>query len=97
MDMVSHIVFEPESGEVVHVHLEPADLKSSREEVLHHAGPQERRRVDVLRIHGVPPAGAFRVEDGQIRELDEGGGAGGGLAGPGFSDAGLKRQYEPRR
>jgi hypothetical protein len=94
MDMVTHIVYDPSSGEVLHVHVEPAELKSSQDEVIHHAGPVERRKLDVLRMHGAPPSGPFRVEDGEFREVEEGSGAGGGVGVGGFSDVDLERRYE---
>jgi hypothetical protein len=98
MQMTSYVVYDRETGEVVHVHLEPRELGSSRDEVIQHAGVGTERRVDVLELptSRLPTRGG-RVDDGELREVDEDVGGGGGGGACGFAEPDVKREYERRR
>jgi hypothetical protein len=81
--MRAFIVHRPDSGQVVHVHLQPCDLELELDEVL---SMIDRSRASNLSVLEVPvdqlPTAGFAVREGQLVELeDAGAGAGGTSAG----------------
>jgi hypothetical protein len=94
MEIVSYAVYDADSGEVVHVHVEPAYLRTSPDEVLHHAGLTDDRKLSVLRVASTPSEVGLRVENGELHAAGEGGAAGGGASVAGFEDTDLQRRYE---
>lgn len=90
----SYAVYDRETGEVVHLHVEPAELNTAPEEILQMAGPRGARQFGVVEV---PPAGApedsLRVVDGRLvaAEKEAGRGATGGA---GLSEPAPPRRYE---
>ena len=94
MNMISYIVHDGSTGEVLHVHAEPADLGTATGEILHLAGLTGREGLEVLRTDDELPEGAgFVVREGRLQATDAvtaSGGAGGTTESPwGSAD----RQY----
>lgn len=97
MEMTSHLVYDLDTGEVVHVHVEPAELRTSREEIIELAGPRGRQRLDVLEVPGGRlPTHPLRVEDGELREADASAAIGEGSVAGGFVEP-AERRYERLR
>lgn len=97
MTTVSYAVYEVETGEVVHLHIESAGLDTSSEEVLAIADPGRARNLAVVRVpaEGLP-AGAARVVEGELRAVGEAAGFGAaGMAG-GAMEPPVERRYEPQ-
>jgi hypothetical protein len=96
--MALYAVYDPKTGEVVHLHTEPAGLDRSREEILQLVDPRRARSLDVIRVprEGLP-AEAIRVVDGELRAAgnDVGSGAAGGAGG--IDQPAAERRYEVRR
>jgi hypothetical protein len=71
MSMVTYAVYDVETGEVVHVHVEPAGLDSSPEEIVHLADIHQSRRLHAIRLsrRDLPP-GPARVVDGELRAVE---------------------------
>src|SRR4051794_34226488 len=95
----AHLIYDRETGEVVHIHLEACDLSSSTDEVIGHAGAARR---ESLAVHSLPAAdlprhGRASVRDGELRDADGDVAAGGGGGGGGCAEAEIQRQYERRR
>jgi hypothetical protein len=88
MSLVAYAVYDVESGEVVHLHVEPADLGSSPEEIVHIADVQGTRRLHAVRLSADDLTfGAARVIDGALRADD----------GPNWGQAGVQgASVEPR-
>lgn len=67
----TYLVHDQETGEVVHLHVEPSDLDSSPEEIIHVADRRGTRRLAVtllpMRFDGSQPA---RMVDGEPRPQD---------------------------
>jgi hypothetical protein len=98
MAMISYVIYDRNTGQVVHVHVEPAALETPDEEILQLVDPRKGRALDVVRL---PREGlgrkAVRVVDGQLSPTDEeaGFGAAGGANRTGEPVA--ERRYELRR
>jgi hypothetical protein len=96
--MASYAVYDTTTGEVVHLHVEPAGLDTSSEEILQLADPSRTRSLGVLPIprEGLP-ATALSVVDGKLRAA--GGDVSSGAAGGGGSivEPAVERRYEVRR
>jgi len=77
--MRAFIVHRPDSGEVVHVHIQPCDLEVELDEILTMVEPSRESRLDVLEVpFDKLPSTGFAVREGQLVELrDAGTGAGG--------------------
>ncbi|MGI5472227.1 hypothetical protein [Streptomyces sp. CA-132043] len=111
MKTVSYVVYDGDTGAVVHMHAEPVDMDSSTEEILRHADPRrQRQNLKVLKVPADAPAAApMRVVDERI-VFEAGGRAAKGEAaakaeaaatgGAGLTDGspaeGAERTYEPR-
>ncbi|MFI9024292.1 hypothetical protein [Streptomyces sp. NPDC053560] len=105
MKTVSYVVYDGDTGAVVHIHAEPVDMDSSPEEVLRHADPlRQRQNLKVLKVPADAPAAApTRVVDERI-VFEAGGRAAQAEAaatgGAGLTDGspaeGAERTYEPR-
>jgi hypothetical protein len=93
-----YVLYDPENGEVVHVHFESSAIRSSAEEVMQHAGVGTDRRLELLELPASHlPLRGGRVQDGELREVDEDvAGGGGGGAGV-FAEPDVTRTYERRR
>jgi hypothetical protein len=95
MSMRSYAVYDAETGDVVHLHVEPADSELSREEVLEIAAVGKERRLDVLEVSGRRmPAGPVRVENGELVEAGEDVATGRGGGAERFPEADVKPSYE---
>lgn len=97
MTMVSYAVYDRNTGEVVHVHVEPAGLETSHEEILQLVDPRRARALDVVRMRREDlEANALRVVDGQLSSADQGVGFG-AAGGDGTGEPAVERRYEPKR
>jgi hypothetical protein len=98
MTMVSYAVYDRNTGEVVHVHVEPAGLETSHEEILQLVDPRRSRALDVVRMRREDlEANAFRVVDGRLSPADEEVAFGAAGGGDGTGEPDVERRYEPRR
>jgi hypothetical protein len=97
MAMTSYAVFDVDTGEVLHVHVEPAGLNSSPDEIIQLAGARGTRRLDVLQVpsEGLPKHPVKAVE-GKLVPAGEGTGAGAAGAGGGLVEPEVSRRYERR-
>jgi hypothetical protein len=77
MDMTSFVVHDARTGEIVHVHVEPADLQTSPMEVLNLAGLAAREGLEVTRVEKLPPGVRFAVHEGRLHAADSAAGFGG--------------------
>jgi hypothetical protein len=76
--MVTYVVHDAKTGEVLHVHVEPKENASSTEEVVQLAGLTGREGLDVVVApEGMPLDHAVRVREGRLAASEEGGGSGG--------------------
>lgn len=70
--MASYLVYDTNTGEVVHLHVDSAELDSSREEILRIADPKQARSLDVVQVPGERlPAEAVRVVGGQLQAASQ--------------------------
>jgi hypothetical protein len=98
MTMVSYAVYDRNTGEVVHVHVEPAWLETSHEEILQLVDPRRGRTLDVVRMQSEDlEANALRVADGRLSPAGEEVGFGAAGGGDGTGEPAVERRYEPRR
>jgi hypothetical protein len=95
MTMISYAVYDRETGQVVHVHVEPAGLDTSHEEILQIVDPRRARALDVVRVPRGLETNAVRVVDGELSPADEN--VGFGAAGGGTVEPVAERRYEHRR
>jgi hypothetical protein len=98
MKMVTYLVHDAETGEIVHVHNEPAGMGSSQEEIIELAGLAGERRLAVFELpQGELPQRSVRVQAGELREVDEDlpQGAGGGAEAS--TEPASPRRYERLR
>jgi hypothetical protein len=73
MRMVAYAVFDAETGEVVEIHVESAELDSSPEEIAQIADIQGSRRLRAIRIKAEEAlAGPARVVGDELRTWDGG-------------------------
>jgi hypothetical protein len=96
MNMAAYAVYDHETGEVVHMHVEPADLDSSPEEIVSIVDVQNPQRLRAVRLPAQDlSSGAARVVDGELR-VEEG--ANWGQAGvEGLEvEPDLERRYRPQ-
>jgi hypothetical protein len=96
--MASYAVYDTSTGEVVHLHVEPAGLDTSPEEILQLVDPGRTRSLDVIRAprEGLP-AEAVSVVDGELRAAGEEVSSGGAGGGGGIIEPDVERRYEVRR
>jgi hypothetical protein len=98
MTMVSYAVYDRNTGQVVHVHVEPAGLETSHEEILQLVDPRQGRALDVVRMPREDlEANALRVVDGQLSPTDQEVGFGAAGSGDGTIEPVAERRYELRR
>lgn len=98
MDMVTYMVHDLRTGDVLHVHVEPEDHRSTRGEVLRLAGLAERDGLGVaIAPDAVPATGPVRFRDGKWEKADDGAGFGTAGAGPGPQLPAVERVYEKIR
>jgi hypothetical protein len=97
MTMATFAVYDTGTGEVVHVHVEPAGLDTSPEEILQLADPGRARSLDVVRVPEGPPGQAARVVDGEMRPAGDDVAAGAAGGGGGVVEPAVERRYEVRR
>lgn len=96
--MRSYAVYNPDTGEVVHLHVEPADSEISRDELLAMAAPGAEGRLDVLEVSDAGmPAGPVRVDKGELREVEDDVGTGRGGGAERFPEPDVKSRYERER
>jgi hypothetical protein len=91
--MRAFIVHRPDSGEVVHVHLQPCDLEVELDEILTMIEPSRASKLSVLEVpvDQLPSAG-FAVREGRLVQLED---AGTGAGGTNARERG-ERTYELR-
>src|SRR5512144_1711402 len=95
--MTSYAVYDTNTGEVVHLHVDPAELDSSREEILRIADPQQARSLDVVQVPGEGlPAEAVRVVGGQLQAAGQDVGFGGAGGTGSIVAPAAARRYEVR-
>jgi hypothetical protein len=94
MKMTSFVVYDADTGEIVHVHSEPVAQDPTPDEAIQHAGGAAERRLEVLALGGPMPPGSFRVENGELREGGGDRGVGAGAASGTFSVPDVKRRYQ---
>src|SRR4051794_21020968 len=95
MRMTTYLVSDEATGEVVHVHIEPAGLDTQHEEILHHAGRRGDTRLVVTELPGGWPCGvAARLEGGTVREHGQAESFGGGGGGTPFGEPAGPRRFE---
>jgi len=98
MAMISYAVYDRNTGQVVHVHVEPAGLETSHEEILQLVDPRRVRALDVVRM---PREGrdtnAIRVVDGQLSPADEDAAFGAAGISEETGEPAAERRYELRR
>jgi hypothetical protein len=93
----SYTVYDVDTGEVVHLHVEPAGLNTSAEEIIHLAGAFGSRRLGVVQVPtDGAPADALQVVDGQLLPADKDVGTGAGGGGAGVVEPTVPRRYEFR-
>jgi hypothetical protein len=97
--LTAHLIYDRETGEVVHVHLEACDLSSSTDELIGHA---DATRRESLAVHSLPAAnlprhGPVSVRDGELRDAEADVAAGGGGGGGGLAEPDTQRRYERRQ
>ena len=80
--MRTYVIYEAESGNAVHLHIEEPGLRSTSEEVLQAAG--------------FPTDGRFavRAEEGELSKLQQADDTGMGGAVRGFGEPDVERRYE---
>jgi hypothetical protein len=97
MAMISYAVYDQNTGQVVHVHVEPAGLETSHEEILKLVDPRRSEALDVVRIPGEDlGTNAIRVIDGQLSPADHEAGFGAAGGGDGTIEPPAERRYEFR-
>jgi hypothetical protein len=97
MTMATFAVYDTGTGEVVHVHVEPAGLDTSPEEILQLADPGRARSLDVVRAPEGLPGQAARVVDGEMRPAGDDVAAGAAGGGGSVVEPAVERRYEVRR
>lgn len=71
MRTVAYAVYDVKSGQVVHLHIEPAGLDRSPEEILHFVKAPRGAELKVMQVPGDMPPGPMRVEKGQLQKAKE--------------------------
>jgi hypothetical protein len=93
MSMVTYAVYDAETGEVVHVHVEPAGLDSSPEEIVRLADIHQSRRLHAARLStGELPPGPVRMVDGELRAVEGENWGAAGIAGEDIEPT-VERRY----
>jgi hypothetical protein len=97
MTMITYAVYDAETGEVVHLHVEPTGLNSSPEEIIQLAGARGSRRLEAIQVpsEGVP-AGAIRVVEGRVLPAGKDVSAGAGGGNGALIEPTVPRRYERR-
>jgi hypothetical protein len=95
--MTTYAVYDADTGEVVHLHVEPAALNTSPEEIIQVAGARGSRRLEVIQVpsENVPPD-AIRVADGRVLPADKDVGTGAAGGSGGLAEPAVSRRYERR-
>ncbi|WP_199896754.1 hypothetical protein [Streptomyces niger] len=104
MKTVSYVVYDGDTGTVLHIHAEPVELESTPEEILLHADPRrQRQNLKVLKVPADAPAAApMRVVDDRIvygadgREAETEAAVGGAGVIDGTPEETVERAYETR-
>ena len=98
MTMVSYAIYRIDTGEIVQLHVESAELESSPDEIIQMADPHGEQRLDVVRLpkEGLP-AEAVRVVSGELRATEESAGRGAAGGASMFAQPAGERRYEFRR
>jgi hypothetical protein len=87
-------VYDPDTGQVVHVHVESAALGTPSAEVIAMV-PAGGRRLEVIEQSGAeePPTHPVRVENGELRAAEAGTPMAGGGVRTRFTTSHARRQY----
>jgi hypothetical protein len=97
MKTVSYVFYDADSGEIVHVHVQPVGLVASREEIMQMVGPGVRR-LEVLELPSSQlPAHPVRIRDGELHPVEEDLAMAGGDLEEGFAEPTGERRYERLR
>jgi hypothetical protein len=94
--MTSYAVYDVDTGEVIHLHVEPAEFNSSPEEIIQLAGPRGSRRLNVVQVpsEGGISADAIRVADGRPLPTSEDVPTGAAGYSNGLIEPAIPRRYE---
>ncbi|MGR6963378.1 hypothetical protein ACU610_02815 [Geodermatophilus sp. URMC 61] len=96
MNMAAYAVYDAETGEVVHMHVEPAELGSSPEEIASIVDVQNPQRLRAIRLPAQDlPSGAARVVDGELRAEEGANWGQAAVEGPEV-EPDLTRRYRPQ-
>ena len=96
MSMTMYAIYDPATGEVVHLHAEPAELDSSPEEILSIADVRNPQRLRAIRLSAQETAaGGGRVVDGELRAEEAPNWGQAGAERPG-DEPKLERRYHPQ-
>jgi len=94
MKTVSYVFYDADSGEVVHVHVQPAGLVTSREEIMQMVDPGGRR-LELLELPSSQlPTHSVRIQEGQLHPTTEDLAMAGGDLEDGFAEPTGERRYE---
>lgn len=94
MTMTSYAVYDAETGDVIHLHFEPAGLSSSPEEIIQLADAGGSRPLAVIQVpHESATTDAMRVVEGRLLPADKGAGAGAAGGDNGLTEPDVPRRY----
>ena len=95
MSMTMYAIYDAETGEVVQLHAEPAELDSSPEEIVRIADVRNPQRLRAIRLSAQDAAaGPGRVVDGELRAQKEPNWGQAGIEGLAVEPS-LERRYRP--
>ena len=98
MQTRTYVVYDSESGDVVQLHVEPADLATDPNELVRMADPAGERHLKVLEGHPSKLLGrATKVVEGKLKQADEEGPAASAGVHSGFEEPHASRDYRPHR
>jgi hypothetical protein len=91
----TYAVFDEDTGEVVHVHVDGPGLETPAEELMHIADPVGNRRLSVRQLPEALVQRPVHLKDGVVRQAEDETGAhgGGGVDSP-FVEPEAERRYE---
>jgi hypothetical protein len=95
MKIVRYAVYDLDSGEVVHLHAEPAGLDTSPDEIIQIADPRRARRLGVLPVPiEVEPSARLVVAEGHLQVTDKDVGMGAAAGAGDLMEPDIERRYE---
>lgn len=91
---VTYAVYDDQTGDIIHVHVEDAELQSSENDIRQLAGVQSQKGLKVLRVEGGLPPGGARVVQGELQPVE---GREGPAAGSGGSTRDIRLESADRK